>query len=252
MWLFCIASQLALLLAIFWRNHHRRFPAFTTMVAIKCVKSLLLFWVGNGSWSYFWIYWVGGAISIVAVCFVLREIFHIVFSPYPNLPNGTIASLIFTVCLLFTLILLTVDYNDTTNTPISGVSIADRSFFLLLMVDRAAHITLAGALALVILLARFLGLPVRNQSFGISLGLLFYSTVHVFIASAMMHTEFFYLVSHLDRVAWQVALTIWLMYFWRRNIPMLSPSKEMLALVHEAVAALKARQESYRPSEVTL
>jgi hypothetical protein len=251
LWWLAIGSQFALLLVILWRKHHHFYPAFAALILAKCIKSAVLFGIHDVNlWDYFWAYWAGMAFSAIISVLVLREIFKYVFAPYPTLPGGTIYSFLSALCAILVFAIAAAKGMAHIEPPPPSWDLNQTQIALyyfqpyILAASHAVEIILFLTTAAICVLATFLGLPWRHHIFGIVAGLSFYFGVQFFVTFLISRTPYDVVPQYIDvvgRVAWQIALFIWIAYMWRPRVLPVTPSVEALVAIRKAVNTVKLK-----------
>ncbi|HXE89353.1 MAG TPA: hypothetical protein VNK82_00145 [Terriglobales bacterium] len=206
-WFTVILLQAALVPILFQSGNHREYPAFTAYASFCLVRSVILLAVSSSSLNYFHVYWAGQFCEVLLALLVIRELFAKVMKPYGWIPPGVVPSLVLAgVGILAATTLLALSMPMGEHYPVMAFL---RSF------ERVGGLLLFGGFASVALFSSMTHNPWPRTSFGIEAGFLFYLTLHA-IAETMAHGAINPRpVRLVGRLAFAVALTIWLAHLWK-------------------------------------
>ncbi|HYU47026.1 MAG TPA: hypothetical protein VEK84_12730 [Terriglobales bacterium] len=204
--LWCLHPILQSVVAVvLWRRGlHKKFPVFFAYLIAQNAYFAACFPLrGNYNW-YFWVYWLGAAISAVLGFKVIHEIFLDVFRPYHTLKDlGTVVFKWAGVVML--LVSVVVAFSDSLN--------RDPLVQAVVTLQRSVRLVQFGLTLFLLLFSRFLGVSRRQLSFGIALGFGFFaSTELLFLALAsggFLHKEGFTLA---NLAAYNLSIAIWIGY----------------------------------------
>ena len=179
LWIAPHVLQVALVVMIVRRKVAREFPAFFVYTVCEVLQFAVLFAISKiepfpeNAYAVAWL--AGEAVSCALRFAVVYEIFDHVFRSYPALKElGTVIFRWANVVLVIIAVAL-VGYS-------TGGQI-DRVGFAISVVGRIVTAVQCGLLVLLLLLSRFLSFTWRSYAFGIALGVGFYASVELALAT---------------------------------------------------------------------
>jgi hypothetical protein len=206
-WFLVILLQAALVPVLFQSGNHREHPAFTAYACFCLVRSVVLLAISSSLDAYFYVYWAGQFVEVLLALMVVRELFARVMRPYGWIPPGVVPSLaVAGVATAAATVLLALSLPMGEAYPVMTFL---RSF------ERVGGLLLFAGFASVALFSSMTHNPWPRTSFGIEAGFLFYLTMHAVaetVAHGMANPR---PVRLLGRLAFVVALTIWLGHLWK-------------------------------------
>jgi hypothetical protein len=208
--------QAAVATAMLRRKLHNRFPVFFSYV----IAQLVIFGVtypiyrsGNYD-AFFYVYWIGSAVSVLLGFKVIHEIFLDVFRPYHTLKDlGTVLFRWAGLVMLLVAIIVAISSPSAQQSPLIQAT---------LTTQRCVRMIQCGLILFLLVFSRYLGISWRQHSFGISLGLGGFASVEMALVAARaggLVTQM-----NLDMVnmgAYNAAILVWFAYFLRT-----SPARE--------------------------
>jgi hypothetical protein len=172
LWISQPALELPLVIVMFWRKMHRRFPVFLAYMIFQILNFAVIFPIHQygGYDLYFYSYWISTVITLALGFKVIHEIFLDVFRPYHTLKDlGTV---------LFkwaALVMLLVAVVVAAASPVDQSPLAQAVSTL----QRCVKVIQCGLVVFLILFSKYLGVSWRQQSFGIILGFGGYASVQL-------------------------------------------------------------------------
>lgn len=150
--------------AMAWRKLHRRFPVFFRYLLCQIAIFAVLFPVYlSGSYkSFFYLYWISAAISLVVGFVVIQEIFLDVFQPYHTLKDlGAVLFKWAGLVMLLAAGVVAAASPATSQGPLVEA---------VLTVQRCVRVIQCGLVLFLLVFSNYLGVSWRQRSFGIALG----------------------------------------------------------------------------------
>jgi hypothetical protein len=204
--LWCLHPILQSVVAIvLWRRGlHKKFPVFFTYLIAQNVYFVACFPLRSHYNWYFWVYWLGAAISAVLGFKVIHEIFLDVFRPYHTLKDlGTVIFKWAGVVML--LVSVVVAFSNSLN--------SDPLAHAVMTLQRSVRLVQFGLILFLLLFSRFLGFSRRQLSFGIALGFGFFASTELLLLAlafgGFLSKETFNLA---NMAAYNLAIVIWIGY----------------------------------------
>jgi hypothetical protein len=211
LWLWCAHPVLQSVVAVvLWRRGlHKKFPVFFTYLIAQNAYFAACFPLRDNYNWYFWVYWLGAAISAVLGFKVIHEIFLDVFRPYYTLKDlGTVVFKWAGVVML--LVSVVVAFSDSLN--------RDPLVQAVLTLQRSVRLVQFGLILFLLLFSRFLGVSRRQLSFGIALGFGFFAGTELLLlalaSGGFLHKEGFTLT---NLAAYNLSIVIWIGYSLART-----------------------------------
>lgn len=195
---------------VLWRRGlHKKFPVFFAYLIAHIAIFVTIFPLrANYNW-YFWLYWLGAAISAVLGFKVIHEIFLDVFRPYQQLKD--LGTVIFKWAFLVMLL-------------VSVVVAFSNSFgryplvHAVTTLQRSVRLVQFGLILFLLLFSRFLGVSRRQLVFGIALGFGFFAGMELMLlaldSGGFLHEEGFNLF---NMAVYNLSIVIWLGYSFARG-----------------------------------
>jgi hypothetical protein len=205
--------QVAILIGMHKRRLTREFRVFFAYTVFTLCLGVLDFFLINSfgfrSQEYFIAYWLGFAVHIVLMFFVIQEVYAKVLYRYKGL--RALSSMIFRWAFMLLVVLAIA--NGITAPP------ATHSWLYndILKVDQFARIVEFGLIVLLFAFARTLALGWRDCSFGIAVGICFYCSTQLAVMSLRTHygDEVALLVAFLTPILSIITLGLWTAYMYR-------------------------------------
>jgi hypothetical protein len=155
--------QFVLAGVLVYRRSWLTFPFFTFYAIFNFAHTLIALGLRTNPKTYFYVYWIGEAISIILGFLVLYEVFKSIFSQHSALRK--IATLIFTISLV---ILACVAFFILIH---AGPRLTGNLSRSVIVLEEATRTIEVGLLAVLFMCAGAFGLHWRQSVFGIALGL---------------------------------------------------------------------------------
>lgn len=207
--------QIAILIRMHQRRLTREFRVFYAYTAFTLCESVSLVsirnYFGYVSREYFIAYWIGFAIHIALMFFIIHEVYSKVLYRYEGL--RTLSAIIFRWAFMLLVVLAMLSALSSPG--------ADRDWMYsgILKVDYSARIVEFGLIALLFILARALALGWRECVFGIAVGTCFYCSAE--LAATALRTrlgnDFALTLSFLSPALGIITLGIWTAYVYRKE-----------------------------------
>ena len=205
--LWCAHPVLQSILAlVMWRRgFHKQFRVFFSyvliQVAIFCV-TFPLWRNGNYEW-FFWMYWLGAAISAILSFKIIHEIFLDVFRPFHSLKD--LGTIVFrwagTVMLMVAAV---VAFSSSPHYPIVHA---------VTTLQRSVRFVQFGLVIFLLLFSRYLGVSRRHYSFGMALGFGLFAGAELMLlalnSGGLIHQS---TVNLADTIAFNIGILVWLGY----------------------------------------
>jgi hypothetical protein len=148
------------------RKLHRQFPAFFAYVLSRIVTFAILFPIyekGSAYYdAYFYVYWLGLAVSVAIGFKVIHEIVLTVLRPYHALRD--LATVLFrwaALVMLLVAIVVAASSSNAMNSPITQAVIT---------AQRCVRVVQCGLILFLVVFSKYLGISWRQHSLGIALG----------------------------------------------------------------------------------
>lgn len=205
----------------------RSFPRFTLYVACLWGQmfGLLLVVLGKSPFWYYWFYLTTQLLITIVQLSVLGELFREVFRPWRTLVNHSVFVLILTSLLAFAIgfgIWVTLHPFHRGDSVYMVVRES---------LDGAAGMVTGIGFGFVVLFSDYFGIPWRNRTFGIGLGMLI-GTLSDTLFSFLPQGPIFYAAHTL---CWVGAVGVWVGYFARPDSPELHLSRSQVEALNTAI-----------------
>jgi hypothetical protein len=259
-WASCPVIQLFCVYLLYRRKVLSQFKFLASFLVLQTINDVVRFLVFRGfglfSWEYYSVYWVGTALSDMAMIPVLYEVFCAAFKPFAGLQD--LAKVIFkwaAGCILFIGFIVLVTTPEATPVKNHWLYLYVSSF------ERIVRVMECALLMFLFLGAQHLGISKRNRVFGFVLGigtqaflqLLVYSTL------ASSHVSKIPVLAPLIPRIYFLSLLIWLGYLIQPepareslHIPITSPllrwNEVALAMGHSGGQVALMNSEPFMPS----
>jgi hypothetical protein len=190
---------------VLWRRGlHKKFPVFFISLLWQIFSFAAFFPLRHYYGVYFWVYWLGAAVSAFIGFKVIHEIFLDVFRPYQQLKDlGTVIfKWAFVVMLLVSVVV-----------AFSNSFHRDPIVHAVTTLQRSVRLVQFGLILFLLLFSRFLGVSRRQLSFGIALGFGFLAGLELILLAVAFGgflTEVGF--NDLNMAAYNLAIVIWIGY----------------------------------------
>jgi len=211
--LWCAQPTLQLVVAaILWRRKlHKQFPVFFLFLLAQVANFAIMFplWLMRAGTSYFWLFWLGEAVTAVLGFKVIHEVFLDVFRPYHTLKDlGTLLFKWAGVVMLLVSVVVAFSSSSDQNPMMNATTTLQLS----------VRIVQVGLILFLLLFSSFLGVSRKQISFGISLGLGLSGGVELMLlalnSGGFVRHENFDLINMLT---YDFAILVWLGYSFSRK-----------------------------------
>ena len=205
LWLAQPLMKLVILVTMFRRKLHVRYPLFFSYLAYGVLVTALLYGVHGSYRAYFYAYWSTTAVSAMLIMGVVYELFTAMFRQHHALKDfGTMLFrwAVVMVAMLAALLLF------------NGISPTKNSIVNSIMnLDRSVGVMECGMLLFLILFSPYLKIPWKHQICGIALGFGLHSTARMLLFSQWIHGTFgAKYLNTMSMVAYDWTLVIWMVY----------------------------------------
>ena len=211
--LWCAQPPLQLVVAaILWRRKlHKQFPVFFLFLLAQVANFAIMFplWLIRAGTAYFWLFWLGEAVTAVLGFKVIHEVFLDVFRPYHTLKDlGTLLFKWAGVVMLLVSVVVAFSSSSDQNPMMNATTTLQLS----------VRIVQVGLILFLLLFSSFLGVSRKQISFGISLGLGLTGGVELMLlalnSGGFVRHENFDLINMLT---YDFAIFVWLGYSFSRK-----------------------------------
>lgn len=205
LWLVQPLLKIAILVTMFRRKLHLRYPLFFSYLAYGVLVTALLYAVHGSYRAYFYAYWSTTAVSSMLVLGVVYELFTSMFRQHHALRDfgGMLFRWAVVMVAMMAALLLFSGINPTRNSIVNSI----------MNLDRSVGVMQAGMLLFLVLFSPYLKIPWRHQISGIALGFGVHSTVRMLLLSQWIHGVFGAPnLNMLSMLAYDWTLLIWLVY----------------------------------------
>lgn len=209
LWIAQPTLKIVILVTMFRRRLHVRYPLFFSYLAYSVAVTALLLAVRGSYRAYFYAYWSTDAVSAMLVLGVIYELFTAMFRQHHALRDfGTMLFrwAVVMVAMLAALLMFT-GINPTRNSVVSSIA----------NLDRSVAVMECGLLLFLILFSPYLKISWRHQIAGFALGFGLNATMRMLLMSQWIHGVFgvkYFNVLTMTAYLW--TLVIWLAYTFMR------------------------------------
>lgn len=205
LWLAQPLLKIVILVTMFRRKLHVRYPLFFSYLAYGVLVTALLFAVKGSYHAYFYAYWSTAAVSSMLVLGVIYELFTAMFRQHHALRD--FGSMLFRwavvmVAMLAALLMFS-GINPTSNSVVNSIA----------NLDRSVGVMQCGMLLFLVLFTPYLKISWRHQICGIALGFGLNSTIRMLLLSQWIHGMFgLTFLNAVNMAAYDWTLLVWLAY----------------------------------------
>jgi hypothetical protein len=205
LWLVQPLLKIVILVTMFRRKLHVRYPLFFSYLAYGVAVTALLYAVHGSYRAYFYAYWSTTAVSSMLILGVIYELFTSMFRQHHALRD--FGSMLFrwavVMVAMMAALLLFSGINPTKNSVINSI----------MNLDRSVGVMQSGMLLFLVLFSPYLKIPWRHQISGIALGFGVHSSIRMLLLSQWIHGVFGASnLNILSMAAYNWTLVIWLVY----------------------------------------
>jgi hypothetical protein len=220
LWMAHPALQCVIALVMLRHDLHKKFKFFFAYIVTQILTFAVIFpsYVHHNYSSYFYLYWIGNAISVVLGFKVIHEIFLDVFRPFHTLRD--LGTVLFKWAGLVMLLVAGV---------VSVSSASEMVPWMLAIVtgQRCVRIIQVGMVLFLLFFAHYLGVSRKQHSFGIALGLGGYAMVELALIASWVGDHLSNIaMDFVNMAAFNVALLVWLGYTLAK-----SPAREAASVL---------------------
>lgn len=205
LWTLIIAVKLLLFGTLFF-DQWRRFPAFTSYVGYSAASSIFLYFINSrfGFEEYFWAYWLQVAFDAAFLLWVMTEVIRDIFKPFWTVPLRPVETAFYViapaaVCL-------------TISAAIYPSSLPECFLRAARMYERAVTFNFLLLQTAVLLVSKYLCIPLRRRTSGILCGLSVSTLVQVAVA-ADAGTSTAFILGTMGMLGDLVGLMVWVNTF---------------------------------------
>ena len=224
LWLAHPVMQVGLAVLMWRRKLLQRYPIFFAYLVSEVMLFLVLFVSQRNYAAYFYLYWLGAAISALFGFKVIHEVFTDVLRPFHALRDFS-SMLLRWVGLVVMLIAITAAMSSMK----SGFPVVTAG---LLSLERSVRVMQCGLVLFLLMFSRYLGISRRHRSFGIALGFGIFAAVELAVFGLRVTGELNPTALTLASMSsYDVAVLTWLCYFavpaaeQRRSETLLQPQR---------------------------
>jgi len=191
------------------RRLHRQFPVFFAYILSQIVIFAVLFPIYKSGPAYydayFYVYWLGSAISLAIGFKVIHEVLLTLLRPYHALKDlGTVLFKWAALVMLLVALVVAASSPTATDSPITQAVIT---------AQRCVRVIQCGLILFLLVFSKYLGISWRQHSFGIALGFGAYASVELatvaLYAGGQIHPD---TMSTLQTFAYLFAILNWIGY----------------------------------------
>jgi hypothetical protein len=205
LWVLAPAGQVIAAILMLRRRLFQEVPWFFAYTIFHLVQFTVLFIAYRHAYdAYFYSYWIAEGLDALLVLAVIQELYGRVFHPFDALRNLSGVIFRWAVIVLLAISLLTA-------ASASGTE-RDRFVASLLVLDRSAAFVECALIFLLFILKQAIGLPWRNLSHGIALGLgtISASTCVAFSVRAYSNQDLDGIVGLVLTITYDLAVMAWI------------------------------------------
>jgi hypothetical protein len=230
LWIGVMITQGCLLAILLRSRGYREYPAFTTFVAFCVLRSSVLFYIANHFHQlYMPAKWLAYVPQLAILIALVLEMFYLLFHPYETLPANTIRHFV-TAAIAVAALVIALTLRFPGAQPTLWMTFARA-------IDQVVTWVLCLIFGLIVLFAKYFGIPWRHRLQGIALGFLIYLTVDVAVATvvAQLRLPPYSPVWSLGMVAFLAACFTWAYYFATEEVPRTVPTLDELRRIQAAL-----------------
>jgi hypothetical protein len=193
----------------FCYRFRRRYPGLFAYTAVVGVGSVILplLSVSASLEAYFVGYWLLRLLYRLVSLLILRDIFRRLFSPYSNLPRGTVSVVTMLLGIIVVLSLI--------------VALVPRSKYPLLAwlmgADASLSFVLCGAIVVMLSVSKVLGLPWTGATSFIGIGFIAQSILVAVLPTVAYIPGRPWLFGHMSEIASILAAIVWVVGLWNEG-----------------------------------
>lgn len=210
------AFQAAVAVVLWRRKLHKLFPVFFAYVIAQIGIFALTFPLRSADnyELFFYVYWVGAAVSALLSFKVIHEIFLDVFRPYHMLKDlGTVLFKWTGVVMVLVSVVVAFSNSKADSGGGGGDVFGLAVTMAVTSLQRSVRLVQCGLILFLLLFARFLGVSKRQQNFGIALGFGLFASVELVLFA--LHSGGYLdvqLMGLINTTMYDLAIWVWLGY----------------------------------------
>jgi hypothetical protein len=209
MWVAHPAMESVLAAIMVKRKLHKQFPVFFAYILWQIVSFLILFPLykkGAACYdAYFYVYWLGAAVSLGLGFKVIHEVVLSVFQPYYALKD--LSTILFRWAALVMLLVALVVAASNAGTSISPIIQA------VVTAQRCVRVVQCGLILFLLVFSKYLGISWRQHSLGIALGFGGYAMIELaafaLFAGGQIQPP---TVTTVEGITYGLAICVWIGY----------------------------------------
>ena len=208
LWFAPTVLQSGLLVALYRRGLHRDYPFFFNYTILQIVSVPVLAIASRLSYSaYYYTYYINLGLSVIISFAVLQEVFQDAFRPYENLRDLSV--ILFRWSALVALLVAVMWAINASHSTDTGV-VND----VMQLADRSVRLMQCGLVFFLLLFHGYLGISPRSMLFGISIGFGFFAGINMLVFTGLSRHGLLTdaMLSHINAVAYTIAVGVWLGY----------------------------------------
>jgi hypothetical protein len=233
LWIAIMITQAYVLALLAGRNGYREYPAFTTFIAFCVARSTVLFYLSHfAERLYLPVLWLAYVPQfIILIAFVL-EVFYVIFHPFQTLPPHTIRRFA-TATIVIAVIAVALTLRFPGAQPTAWMTFARA-------IDQLFTWVLTLIFGLIVLFAKYFGIPWRHRIQGIAVGFLTYLSADVVVTTIVAQRRLppYSPVWSLNMVAFLLACVTWVWYFSTDEVPRTPPTADDIRRIQAALQKL--------------
>jgi hypothetical protein len=236
-WLGSIFLEAILIVVMFRKRIHKRFPVFSSYVIYDLVRAIAVPLIALIAFrhrnTYFYSYWISISIEYTITLFIILEVFAYIFSAHIRYSPRFLQTFTVLAFLLFVLSVILVILPDIPTNTMTR---------LILTLDRSVQLLICGLLFFMWSFSKNLGIQwQRHHVWGIVFGLATYSSVNLVVAAIKATTGEMCpgWITPLPHFAYLATIAFWIGYLVRKE-----PERE--PLTNEELTAYQNLITAYR------
>jgi hypothetical protein len=205
LWISHPILQTVIAVIMFRRRQYRPFKFFFAYVLAQILTFAVIFPFRENYTAWFYMSWIGTALSVALGFKVLHEAFLDVFKPFHTLKDmGTVLFKWAGLVMLLVAAVVSLSTNSSETVPWAQA---------ILTTQRCVRVIQVGMVLFLLFFARYLGVTRRQHSFGIALGFGVFAMVELSLVSSWVGEHVGFGASALvNMAAYNCTLVIWLGY----------------------------------------
>lgn len=229
LWLAHPVMQVGLAVAIWRRKLLQRYPFFFAYVVSEVMLFAVLFISQKDYDAYFYLYWLGAAISALLGFKVIHEVFTDVLQPFHALRDFSAMLFRWAAAVVMLIAVMAAMSSMKNGLPLITAG--------LLSLERSVRVMQCGLVLFLLMFSRYLGISRRHRSFGIALGFGVFAAVELAVIGLRVTGVVNPTVLNVtSMIAYTIAVGVWIGYFalpvaeQRRSETLLQPQRWNVSL----------------------